>query len=116
VVSDGGACTEQILTKWECFNAAAATMGGSGVAFVNKTGADAEKPAGCSAASTGSPLKVEVFFNTLPAGTAGDEYFHILVDFLLFVARELCQIAPSPLVMGPRCDLMGPLGLWHVKK
>jgi ABC-type multidrug transport system fused ATPase/permease subunit len=37
--------------------------------------------------------------------SAGDEYYHILVDFLLFFARKLCQIAPSPLVRGLRCNL-----------
>jgi len=64
VVSDG-ACSEPITTKWECFNAAAATMGASGLLFANKTGADEGKPAGCSAYSTGNPLQVDVFFNTL---------------------------------------------------
>lgn len=63
---------QPILTFQECFHAAATTVGGSGQNFVNSTGSDPAKPAGCSITTDAKqPLTVRVFFNTLVNSTAG---------------------------------------------
>ena len=112
VVSDG-ACSEPITTKWECFNAAAKTMGGSGLKFVNKTGTDTSKPVGCSATSTGSALEAEVFFNTL---TESSTRCAAGVTAVLATAELLGSLAVSvwlnPANQTATIRLAGPADVW----
>jgi hypothetical protein len=61
-----GKCNATILTFQECYHAAATTLGTGGQTFINSTGSDPARPAGCSAsADPTAPFLVSVFFNTL---------------------------------------------------
>lgn len=66
-----GACEESILTSYECFQAAATTVGGASVRS-NETGQDNSRPAGCSATATEDSGKTvfRVFFNELASSVA----------------------------------------------
>merc|ERR1719321_701073 len=66
VTQTTGACEQPILTFQECFHAAAATLGTGGHNFINQTGSDAQRPAGCSVSvDSKSPQKIHVFFNKI---------------------------------------------------
>jgi len=66
VQSGASTCAQPVLTRQECWHAAATTLGGDGRRLYNASGAEATKPPGCSASvdDAASPLALRVFFNT----------------------------------------------------
>jgi len=70
--AEGHKCQEDILSSQECFHAAAITLAHAappGAKFVNASGSDGARPAGCSAREV-HPNVFSVFFNELASSTA----------------------------------------------
>lgn len=112
VVTTTGSCPERILTFQECYHAAASLLAGGNRTFVNATGTDPARPAGClvSVPNPAAPLALSVFFNadnssqpcaagaTRMAGASNDL---IALSVTLDAANSTATIT-----------LTGPAGVW----
>lgn len=113
IMSEGG-CSEPIMTFQECFHAAATTMAGSGLTFVNSSGSASDKPAGCSAASSMNlPYVVNVYFNTLKS--TGTSCAGSMTE-VLATAKSSVNVSVSVLLNQANdtatITLAGPANVW----
>jgi hypothetical protein len=119
VAQTAGACGTPILTFQECFAAASATIGGGVRPFVNASGSDATKPAGCSAtvdaAANGT---VRVYFNSATTSGVGCAAG---AKTVAGEAATLADAAPTPVRVSLALDaasqranitLSGPADVW----
>ena len=111
-VQTEGGCQEHVLTFQECFHAAASTLAAPGRTFVNATGSDASRPAGCSATTDpAKPLEVSVYFNRESTGSvgcgAGAQVVASAADGLVEVAVSLDAAKDEATL-----TLSGPSAVW----
>ena len=110
VVRSKGVCSEAILTFQECYHAIASTMGGNGHTFINSTGNDKTRPAGCSATvDARTALQVDVFFNnfTSSAVECGAD-----ATVVVGSASSLADVQVVLTADNARIVLSGPSDVW----
>ena len=108
-----GTCANLIVSAEECYAAAANTLGGTKTVFTKTTGADAARPAGCSAAADATdPSIIHLYYNTEAAGATcgaasgaavkGATQSLVHVEVTIDAANDNVTIA-----------LSGPAGVWY---